>query len=372
MQPVGDGGGSEYALIGLIRQLRADGWECHVAVPEPVRLAPEYAAAGATVHGVAMPKVTTSGRPWRWLAYMAKWPFVVVRLARLARRLGVDVIHSNSLHSWHGWAAALLARRPHIWHAREIVFQSRAALRLERALARRFADQVIAVSAAVAAQLDQANVTVILDEADPTRFGPDRAGRFRTQVHIPDGTPLIGSVARIDTWKGFEVLLDAFDTVRSSHPDAQLVIAGAAVDGKEQYEARLRARAEATNGVHWLGPRRDIGDVMADLDVFVQASTEPEPFGLVVVEALASGVPVVASASGGPLEILGPAAVASETRQGRLVTPGDAAELAAAVSALLPPDPSSTDTRRRRTPLRRAASNDVAKIFRQVALARSR
>ena len=372
MQPVGDGGGSEYALIGLIRQLGADGWECHVAVPEPVRLAPEYAAAGATVHTLAMPRLTTSGSRWRWLGYAARWPVVVARLARLARHLDVDVIHSNSLHAWHGWAAARLTRRPHVWHAREIVFQSPAALRLERALARRYADEVIAVSAAVAAQLDQANVTVVLDEADPSRFGPDRAGRFRAKVEIPDENPLVGSVARIDTWKGFEVLLEAFDTVRSSHPDAMLVIAGAAVPGKEEYAARLKAKAEATEGVHWLGSRRDVGDLMADLDVFVQASTEPEPYGLVVVEALASGVPVVASASGGPLEILGPAAVTGETPQGRLVTPGDPAALANAVAALLAREPSSTESRRRRSALRQPAANDAVKIFRQVALARSR
>ena len=66
-----------------------------------------------------------------------------------------------------------------MWHAREIVFQSRAALRVERWLARHFADAVIAMSAAVAAQLDPGNVTVVTDEADPTAFRAGRAGRFR-------------------------------------------------------------------------------------------------------------------------------------------------------------------------------------------------
>ncbi len=245
----------------------------------------------------------------------------MVRLARLTRRIRADVVHSNSLHSWYGWAAAAVARRPHVWHAREMVVQSRAALRVERWLARHFAAVVIAVSAAVAAQLDPANVTVITDEADPAEFRPDRAGRFRAAAGIDDRVPLVGSVARLDTWKGFGVLLDAYPAIRAARPEVELVVAGAAVAGKEDYAAWLERRAAGLPGVHWLGPRRDVGDLMADLDVFVQVSTEPEPFGLVIVEALASGVPVVAGAAGGPVEILAEADRTPASRAGGWSSP---------------------------------------------------
>ena len=366
VQPVGDGGGSEHALIRVIRQLTEDGWECHVAVPAPVRLADEYAAAGAILHIVPMARLTTSGGRGRWLAYAARWPVSVLRLTLLARRVDVEVMHSNSLHSWYGWAAAGLVRRPHVWHAREIVFQSPAALRVERWLAQHFADVVVAVSGAVAAQLEPGNVTVITDEAD-ARFGPERAGRFRAGAGIADGTPLVGSVARVDTWKGFDVLLDAFVAIREIRPDLELVVAGGPVAGKEDYAARLQRRAESLPGVHWLGPRRDVGDLMADLDVFVQVSTEPEPFGLVVVEALASGVPVVAGAAAGPLEILGAEAVHALAPAGRLVEPGDTQALTEAVLALLPEVPSSASGRRARRPLREPQANRFARVAARVA-----
>lgn len=353
----------------MIRQLAEDGWECHVAVPAPARLADEYAAAGAVLHVVPMARLTTSGGLARWIAYAAGWPLSVLGLVRLARRVGADVVHSNSLHSWYGWAVAALTHRPHVWHAREIVFQSPAALRVERRLARHGADVVIAVSAAVAAQLDPANVTVITDEADGGEFRPDRAGRFRTAAAIGDGTPLVGSVARLDTWKGFEVLLDAFPLMRAARPDVELVVAGGAVAGKESYAARLRDRAAGLVGVHWLGPRPDVADLMADLDVFVQVSTEPEPFGLVLVEALASGVPVVAGAAGGPLEILGPAALGAGRADGRLVEPGDAGALAEAVLALLPARPLSTTARRAREPLRRPVEGGFVALFDRVEAA---
>ena len=365
VQPVGDGGGSEHALIGMLRQLSDDGWDCHVAIPARPRLAAEYAAAGVTVHVLAMPHLTTSGSPFRWARFAAWWPIAVIRLALLVRRLDVSVVHTNSLHSWYGWATAALTRRPHVWHAREIVFQSRAALRVERFLARRFAARVIAVSAAVAGQLDPANVVVILDDADPDRFGPAHAGAFRPRVGVDDGAPLIGSVARIDTWKGFDTLIEAFPAVAAARPGVQLVIAGAPVPGKEGYAAALAERARAMAGVQWLGPRDDIPDLMADLDLFVQVSTEPEPFGLVVVEALASGVPVVAGAAGGPLEVLGQEAAQGAVREGRLVPPGDPVELAAAIVDLLPLHPSSSEARRNRPRLRLPLPGRFAAVFDQ-------
>src|SRR5262249_18560405 len=156
--------------------------------------------------------------------------------------------------------------------------------------------------------------------------------------------PLIGSIARLDTWKGFDVLLDSWKDVRRARPDAELVIAGGSVAGKEDYAAGLRERARSLPGVAWLGPRGDVLEVLADLDVFGQVSTQPEPFGLVLVEALATGVPVVAGAAGGPLEIL--SAAGAGPAAGRLVTPGDAAALAGALLTLLPRDGSSTARRR--------------------------
>lgn len=317
------------------------------------------------LHPVPMRRITTTGGSGHWVRYALAWPVTVVRLTRLARRIDASAVHSNSLHSWYGWAAALLARRPHVWHAREIVFQSRLALRVERYLARRFAAAVIAVSEAVAEQLDRGNLVVITDEADPDRFAPDRAGAFRAGAGIADHVPLVGSVARLDVWKGFDVLLDAFALVRNRRPDVELVVAGGVVGGKEEYAGRIQARAAAMPGVHWLGARQDVPEVMADLDVFAQVSTEPEPFGLVVVEALACGVPVVAGAEGGPLEILR----GDDPAAGRLVPPGDPGALAGAVLDLLPSG-SSAGSRRARRPLRRPVTGEFEALFYRVTASR--
>lgn len=287
--------------------------------------------AGAELHVVPMRRLTSGGGRLYWPAYVAAWPVSTWRIARHARRVGADLIHTNSLHSLYGWAAARLCRRPHVWHAREIVTQSAAALRLERFLARHFADAVIATSNAVAAQLRLPGVEVLHDGVDPQEFRPTKAGRFRSSQGIPDDVPLISSVGRIDTLKGVDVLLDAFPAVTEAFPEAHLVVAGPAVPGKEAYAAALEHRAAGMGGVRWLGPRHDVPELLADTDVFVLPSTGPEGFGLVLVEALASGARVVSTDAGGASEIVRRAPTASA----RLVPRGDAPSLTAAVVDLL-------------------------------------
>jgi glycosyltransferase involved in cell wall biosynthesis len=324
-----------------------------------------------------MQRLTLSGSRLRWAArYAISWPGSVARLALLARRLDVEVVHSNSLHYLQGWAAALLARRPHLWHAREIVVQSTAALRLERLLARRYADVVVATSRSIAAQLDPGNVVVIYDRPDPAEFAPRRAGALRSPLGIADDAPLVGAACRIDTWKGVDVLLDAVPTLRAARPGTEVLVAGDPVGGKEAYADALAARA-ADLGVHWLGARRDMPDLLADLDVYVQASTAPEPFGLGLVEALASGCPVVATDGGGPVEIL--ERVLDEGGRpvggaGRLVPFRDPAATAAAVVGLLPPV-TSTATRRARprlVPVLADSGLSLAEVTEDVATGRRR
>jgi len=374
IQPVAGRGGSDQALVAMLRSLPSDVFEAHVAVPAAPPLRRELEAAGAEIHVVPMRRITTSGGVGYWVGFALAWPAAVARLARLIRRRRIDVVVSNSLHTWYGWAAAWLTGRPHVWVAREIVVQSPTALRLERFLTRNFATVVVAMSRAIADQLDARGVREFTDAVDAERFSPARAGAFRDEEEIPDDVVLIGAAGRIDTWKGFGVLLHAWKLVidrrPSDLPPAHLAVAGAAVPGKERYERELAERAAALPGVHWLGEIEDVGALDADLDVFVLPSTEPEPFGLAMTEALACGVPVVATDHGGPAEVLG-----GHPELGRLVPPGDRQALAEAIEALADPArnpavPSTTASRRERQPLFLADAPPWAALFEEVADAR--
>jgi glycosyltransferase involved in cell wall biosynthesis len=183
---------------------------------------------------------------------------------------------------------------------------------------------------------------------------------------VADDAMVVGYVARIDTWKGVDVLLSATPALQAARPGGggvEVVVAGAAVSGKEAYARSLQDRA-ATLGAHWLGPLSgpEAADLIADLDCLVLPSTGPEPWGLVLVEALACGTPVVATDAGGPREIL----AGTPPSAGRLVPPGDATALASAVAELLPAE-TSTQLRRARAVLRAGAPPPYPAIFAAVA-----
>lgn len=350
----------------MLRTLPPDEFECHVVVPSDPPLREAYEATGAAVHIVPMRRISTSHSAYAWFRYVCGWPLAITRLVRLVRRLRIDVVHTNSLHNWYGWAAALLARRPHVWHAREIVVQSGAALGVERFLTRHFAARVVCGSQAIADQLHSRNAVVRYDVPDPTLFSPARAGHFRGNAGIADDAPLAGSVGRLDTWKGVDVLLDAWPRAKQTIAGLTLVIAGAPVQGKEDFAEELAARAAVLPDVHWLGEVDELGvaDLLADLDVLVVASTEPEPYGFSVVEGLMSGTPVIATDAGGPREILAMATPGA----GRLVPTRDAAALAdAIVETLEATGPGTSTTRAARAPLLDMASGDMAEVLRGVS-----
>jgi glycosyltransferase involved in cell wall biosynthesis len=361
VQPVAQTGGSDQALLAIARSLPATRFEAHVVVPEEPALRAQLEAAGATIHVVPMRRLTRSEGAAYWLGYALRWPVAVARLVALVRDTHADVVVSNSLHSWYGWAAAWLTRRPHVWIAREIVVGSAAASRVERFLTRRFATVVVSMSHAIAGQLDPREARVFTDAIDTERFRPDRAGSFRAQHAIADDAVLIGAAGRIDTWKGFDVLLDAWAIAAPDAADLELVVAGPPVPGKEAYERSLRERAAVLPRVRWLGALEDLAPFYADLDVFVMASTDPEPYGLVMAEALASGVPVIATDHGGPPEVIG-----GHPDRGTLVRPGDPLALADAIRSCAG-SRSSAATRAAREPLFVAPPPPWADLFDEVA-----
>jgi glycosyltransferase involved in cell wall biosynthesis len=180
-------------------------------------------------------------------------------------------------------------------------------------------EEVVAVSRTAAARLAgprwaQRHVTVIDNPVDTERFDPERlpieAARRALEL---TGTPVLGLVAQITPWKGHTRAVRILAGLREEHPGAELVIAGEAKFvtpstrfDNQAYERELRdlvGELRLTDAVRFLGERQDAEQVMASLDVLLVPSTE-EPFGRTVIEAMAMGVPVIATDVGGPSEIL--------------------------------------------------------------------
>ena len=154
---------------------------------------------------------------------------------------------------------------------------------------------------------------------------------LRAALGLPVDGALIGIVGRLQRWKGMHVLIDAMADVRRSHPTSRLVIVGGAHEYEPDYPDALRAqvrRLGLDDAVIFAGFQTDVPRWMQAMDVIVHAS-DREPFGIVVIEAMALGKPVVAGAEGGPAEVITPA------QDGLLAPFGDAAALAQAIRRYL-------------------------------------
>jgi glycosyltransferase involved in cell wall biosynthesis len=178
---------------------------------------------------------------------------------------------------------------------------------------------------------DEINIQVIHNPVRLDKFLlPRKSHPFRDECNIPRNAPVIVSAGRIDPEKGHAALVDAFWYLRDRFPQVYTIICGQTF-GNEEYATKLVNRVKTLGlerRVFFLGQRRDLPEIFADCQIFCLPTLE-EAFGLVFIEAMAAGLPVVACQSGAVPEIV----VNGIT--GLLSEPGDFKKLAANLELLL-------------------------------------
>jgi glycosyltransferase involved in cell wall biosynthesis len=258
------------------------------------------------------------------------------RLAKLAA--GFEVLYANSQKAFLVAALAKRRNQPLVWHLRDILTDQHFHPMLRKAVVfagNRYASVIIANSHATAESFIAAGglrdkIWVVHDGISPRPFDNiDPHALEALGREVGSGIrPIIGVFGRLSPWKGQHILLEALSGI----PHAHVVLVGDALFGETAYVETLRVRArqpDITGRVHFLGFRQDIPGLMKSMDLIVHTSTSPEPFGLVIVEAMLAGKPVIATRGGGAVEIV------SDGTNGLLVSPGSVPELRAAIERLL-------------------------------------
>jgi glycosyltransferase involved in cell wall biosynthesis len=176
---------------------------------------------------------------------------------------------------------------------------------------------------------------VVHNPIDVEAFGKsDGVAELRSELGLSDQDRVVSNIGRLVAWKGQDCFLRAMAMVVRSVPNVKALIVGAPdlTARSQQYCRRLRGlvvELRLSNRVLLTGFRADVARIMAASDVVVHSACEPEPLGRVIVEAMASGCPVIATAAGGVMDII------EEERNGLLVPPGDATSMAEAIVRLL-------------------------------------
>ncbi|HEV8396892.1 MAG TPA: glycosyltransferase family 4 protein [Vicinamibacterales bacterium] len=358
LNPSAQLGGAEGALYELLSALRAahPAWSLGLVVAAEGPLVERVRALGLPVTVLLFPASLARLGDWglgRGLAARLRMAAALGlaavpaaryawRLRRLVRREQPDVVHTNGLkmHVLGAWTrprgAALL------WHIHDYVSRRPLAARLLRQRARACA-AIVANSQSVAADAGRAigpgpTVHAVLNGVDLSRFSPDgSAADLDALAGLPPAGPSVvrvGLVATFARWKGHRTFLEALSRLPESLPVRGYVIGGPVYEtaGSQVSLGELRAEAAAlglSSRVGFTGFVADAAPAMRALDIVVHASTDPEPFGLVIAEGMACARAVVVSRAGGAAEITTPGVDALA------YAPGDADQLSECLLSLV-------------------------------------
>jgi sugar transferase (PEP-CTERM/EpsH1 system associated) len=319
-----DIGGAQLALLRLLASQDRDRF-----VPIVACLYNGDGAVAQRIRALGVP-VTDLGMTakWRWDAF--------VRLYRLLRRERPTILHTWMFHAnLPGRVLGTLARVPIIITSRRNENIGGVMREYLNRWTSCLDDRVIAVcELARQAEIKRARVSpehvvTVYNGVDVERFsvaGGQAAAQARRVIGIPVEAPLVGSVGRLHSQKGFSDLLTALAQVRRRIPSVRLFLAG---DGELWADLEAQSRSLGlSEAVTFAGVRTDVPEILAALDVFVLPSLW-EGMPNAVLEAMAAGLPVVATAVGGTPEVV------VDGVTGLLVPPRDPDALARAIESLL-------------------------------------
>jgi glycosyltransferase involved in cell wall biosynthesis len=207
--------------------------------------------------------------------------------------------------------AASMTKIPKIFHIRNFINKIPFVVKLLTSSV----DTALYTTKAIADRYINIGITVeksdiVYEPIDIERFSKHQdTSLIRQQFSIKDNDYIISNIGRITPWKGQHYFLRAMENIIKQHPNTKTLIVGEpgnSIEDKKYFQLLQNlAQKEPLKGhVFLTGKRDDIAEIMSASDIIVHSSSKPEPFGLVIAEAMASGTPVIATRGGGPIEII--------------------------------------------------------------------
>jgi glycosyltransferase involved in cell wall biosynthesis len=333
--------GSDRTLLTLVEKLHAQGVECIVLLPSPGPLGDALNRLGIEHHVGPVGKLTRSSLSvFGLLALVREVANCMREIERLLGGRSIDIVHSNTVAVLGGAWWAKRRRVAHLWHVHELIVHPRIVAFAFPWLLARFADRVVCNSTltrewVVREQPALADRTVTVWNGVPEvrQVAASDLAEVRASLGAAPDDVVITLAGRINRFKGQTLLVEATELLwASGHRNIRVVMIGGPPPGQEHLLHALQARiaqSPARDALQIIDFMDDITAIWAATDIGVVPSTEPEPFGLVAIEAMRAGKPVVAAAHGGLLDIV------QDRQTGLLFSPGDRQSLSSALAELL-------------------------------------
>jgi glycosyltransferase involved in cell wall biosynthesis len=311
--------GGERVLSMIVSGLDRERFEAVVMCPEDGPLASMMVSDGVRRLPIDALVARFTWRPLLLIRYLVSF-FRLMRAARVAAiSEQPDLIHANSIRSGLVMSIATFGLKiPVIWHVHDLLPRHPLSTAIRFVAIALPQTHVVAVSHAVARRFcgsllrwfsRRPQITTIHNAVDIEKFQPNpwkRAGK-RLSLGFSNYEPIVGIVGQLTARKGQLETIEAFAHAAQSFPDAKLIIIGEALFNRDsEYADALHETAKRlgiADRVLFLGQREDIPELTRAFDLVI-VNSQAEPFGLTVVEAMASGTPVLATAVDGIREIV--------------------------------------------------------------------
>jgi len=303
--------GASKILLGIVQLLKKRNHQVWVVLSEAGPLSSVLTEAGATVVyirlGILRRKYAT---PLGIINRIITIRHAKKQLRQFINQAGIERVYSNTSGVLAGAFAAAACKVPHIWHIHEIIEKPRLLKWLLGKWMQRYAQKIVVVSDAVKQSwqtvIPEKQLIVVHNGIDYTPY-ITAAPAINSNQLSKENPFVIGMVGRVHFWKGQSYFIEIAGILHQRFPHIQWIMAGDAFPGYEYLYQSLSDQVEQLHlqgVVKQLGFRSDIPAIMQSFDLLILPSQLPDPFPTVILEAMASGKPVIATEMGGALEMI--------------------------------------------------------------------
>jgi len=330
-------GGANIQLMEMLKKINLSRYKPLIITPPPEKgtLLASFEALGVRLERLKMSIISAKlYNPVRLAKFCPGVIIDVVHIIKLIQRKHIELVHVNAANALAAGIASKLCGVPCVWQVHEILTPKIVRF-IVNSLIVLLANKIVVISKPVAKVFPhwaQRKIEIIHDGVDVEKFHPAISGlQIRKELGIPSESPVIGMVGRFVPRKGHRFFLKACAKVAEQFPEAHFVMVGQTFPAYANYLEEIRQLVDdldLSSKMHFAFWRTDMPEVTASLNIAVLASTLPEGFGLVMIEAMAMGKPVVATKVGGVTDIV-------TEDVGCLVPPSDDQAMASAFIELL-------------------------------------